>query len=146
MTIAKENLEKQLIETSNINHQKIRTLQEGLAKEFKLHTTAQLELKKKSEEVQKLIGELTHQNNKLNAANAEIDVLKAQINANAMNKSNEDLELKVRSLTHNLMLKQHDIEVLTSERNALHLHLNDLRVCLLHIFVLYLTLCLLEQI
>lgn len=52
------------------------------------------------------------------------ETLKQKSNVNI----NEDFESRIRSLTQTLMLKQNNLETVTTERNALRLQLEKLEV------------------
>lgn len=85
------------------------------------------------QEVRSLREELSLQNNavsmKLQKQESEISRLKSQLSAAATPSS--EVESRLSSLTRTLVLKQQELEHLTTDRNALRLQLERLEVALL---------------
>lgn len=84
--------------------------------------------------------ELTQLQELVKVKTNEIIQLRDTVKQKANNNIPEDFESRIRSLTQTLMLKQNNLETITTERNALKLQLEKLEVNYVHCILLFYTL------
>lgn len=64
----------------------------------------------------------------LKVKNSEINALKEAVKTKSNDVVDEDIESRIKSLTQTLMLKQNNLETITTERNALRLQIEKMEV------------------
>ncbi|XP_011506310.1 PREDICTED: golgin-84 [Ceratosolen solmsi marchali] len=101
---------------------------EAVAAERRRRLDVEEDIKFRNEEVKSLRDELAHRHNtftaKLQKQESEISRLRSQLSVVAT--PNSEVETRLSSLTRTLVLKQQELEHLTTERNALRLQLEKL--------------------
>lgn len=119
-------LQQQFFKAEAAHQESILSLHETLMNERKLNLEAEEELRIKNQEVQKLLFQLSQNENVLKSKNKELEQFKKQMKQSTISVANSDLETRLHSLTQTLIEKQANLEGLTTERNALRLQLEKL--------------------
>ncbi|KAF5300381.1 hypothetical protein FQR65_LT01002 [Abscondita terminalis] len=101
-------------------------LQDSLICEKRIRSATEEECRLKAKELQNRLQEISHQNAVIESKNQKIFQLEQQLKQKADPVTNEELEERLQNLTHTLMCKQNNLEVATTERNALRLQLEKL--------------------
>ncbi|KAK4872126.1 hypothetical protein RN001_016250 [Aquatica leii] len=101
-------------------------LQDSLLCEKKIRSAAEEECHLKSKELQCRLQEIAHQNNVIASKSQEIFQLEQQLKQKVNPVTSAEVEERLQNLTHTLMCKQNNLEVATTERNALRLQLEKL--------------------
>ncbi|KAJ8955333.1 hypothetical protein NQ318_003427 [Aromia moschata] len=101
-------------------------LERSLANEKKYRSIAEEDCSQKNKELHLKSQELVQLQDLLRVKNNEILQLKGVIKQKTTTNANDDIESRIKSLTHTLMLKQNNLETVTTERNALQLQMEKL--------------------
>ncbi|KAJ8936442.1 hypothetical protein NQ314_012304 [Rhamnusium bicolor] len=105
-------------------------LEQSLANEKKFRITADEDCLQKNKELHLKNQELSQLQELLKVKNNELLQLKEVLKQKANSNANEDIESRIKSLTQTLMLKQNNLETVTTERNALRLQIEKLEMLL----------------
>ncbi|XP_049820330.1 golgin-84 isoform X2 [Aethina tumida] len=103
-------------------------LEDSLLNEKKFRKSAEEDCIIKTREIQAKHQELTQLEMQLKEHENEIAKLQLALKQKKMVNVNEDLESQVQSLTQTLMMKQNNLETVTTERNALRLQAEKLEM------------------
>ncbi|XP_063928347.1 golgin-84 isoform X2 [Zophobas morio] len=118
-------LQQQIVLTQNSSQQSTQILHENLMTEKKVRVMAEEDCRLKVQELQSKSQELTQQYHVIQAKNEEIQRLQEAVR-NKSSVGGNDYEMRIKSLTETLMLKQNTLETVTTERNALRIQLEKL--------------------
>jgi len=101
-------------------------LEQSLANEKKIRAIAEKDCQQKNIELHKAVQEINQLQNTLKIKNNEINAVVEAVKTKSNLIPNEDIESRIKSLTQTLMLKQHNLETVTTERNALRLQIEKI--------------------
>ncbi|CAH1153574.1 unnamed protein product [Phaedon cochleariae] len=104
----------------------IQTLEYSLVNENKFRTIAEEDCLQKNKELLERNQEFSQVQDLLRVKDYEIHKLKEALRHKGTPSFNEDIESRIKSLTHTLMVKQNALETVTTERNALKLQFEKL--------------------
>ncbi|XP_057672886.1 golgin-84 isoform X2 [Diorhabda carinulata] len=102
------------------------SLEQTLANEKKIRAIAEEDCLQKTNEVYKAYQEINFLQQLLKTKTNEIMSLQEALKTKNNVVVNEDIESRIKSLTQTLMLKQNNLETVTTERNALRLQIEKL--------------------
>lgn len=121
-------LQQQIVLTQNSSQQSTQILQDNLMKEKKFRLLAEEEYRIKNQELQLKMQELAQQYQIIQTKNEEIKKLQEALKSKANSSGCNDFEVRIKSLTDTLIVKQNALERVTTERNALRIQLEKLEV------------------
>ncbi|ERL86152.1 golgin-84 isoform X1 [Dendroctonus ponderosae] len=101
-------------------------LEQNLLGEKKLRSIAEEDCSQKIKELEKKSQEIIELQSSLNQANQEVMKYRQALHRKSECSENDEFENRIKSLTQTLMLKQNNLETVTTERNALRLQLEKL--------------------
>ncbi|CAG9855088.1 unnamed protein product [Phyllotreta striolata] len=102
------------------------SLEQTLNNERKIRAIAEEDYQLKSKELHKTQQDLNNLQGIIKMKNNEICTLQETLKNKSKNVSDEDIESRIKSLTQTLMVKQNNLETITTERNALRLQIEKL--------------------
>lgn len=102
------------------------SLEHSLAKERKIRAVAEEDCQHKNNELHRALQDINQLQEILKVKNSEINALKEAVKTKSNDVVDEDIESRIKSLTQTLMLKQNNLETITTERNALRLQIEKM--------------------
>ncbi|KAK9889404.1 hypothetical protein WA026_004678 [Henosepilachna vigintioctopunctata] len=120
------SLQQQYVVMQNTLQQSCQKTEIDLLNERRMLVSLEEDLKIKSQELSQVHQDLVEKNYEIISKTQEIDQLKSQLINHSSMVYNEELEYRIQSLTQTLMMKQNNLETVTSERNALRIQLEKL--------------------
>lgn len=120
--------QQQIVSTQRSSQQTLQGLEENLALEKRNRQIAEDDCRQRSHELLTKIQELSQQSCIIQVQNEEIKQLQEVVKRKTDANLTKDVELRIKSLTETLMLKQSNLEQITTERNALRIQLEKLEV------------------
>lgn len=120
--------QQQVVSTQKSSQQSLQALEENLVSERKSRQTAEDDCRQRSHDLLAKIHELSQLNSIIQLKNEEIEQLQDAVRRKTDANCTKDVELRIKSLTETLILKQNNLEQITTERNALRIQLEKLEV------------------